>query len=90
MHALTPTYAFVQRCSRVPVQCSRYYTAYDNTTMFVRWWKTSTHQIVNALRKPFFVWPKVQMVRFGKRTNRLPLRLKKVTATIKPQKTKWI
>lgn len=54
--------------------------------MFIRWWRISTGQIVRALRKPFFVWTKVQMVRLGKRTNRLPLRLKKVTATFKPQK----
>lgn len=90
MHVLTPTHAFLQRCVRVTLRCPRFDKAYDKTPVTLRWWRTSVRQIIRALKKPFFVWTKIQMVRLGKRTKRTPLYLKKVTATFKPQKTKWI
>lgn len=91
MHVLVPTYAFVQRCASTTLWCPRFGKAYDKTPAAIRWWRTSVSHIIKALKKPFFVWTKVHMVRLGKRsTNRKPLRLKKVTATFKPQKTKPI
>ncbi|XP_015363480.1 PREDICTED: uncharacterized protein LOC107161550 [Diuraphis noxia] len=90
MRVLVPTHAFLQRCSRKPPQCPRFGKPYDKTSIATRWWKISVHHIIKALRKPFFAWNKVQMVRFGKHTNRTPLRLKKVTTFFKPQKTKRI
>lgn len=90
MHVLVPTHAFLQRCSKKPLQCPRFGKPYDKTSITTRWWKISVRHIIKALRKPFFAWNKVQMVRFGKRTKRTPLRLKKVTTFFKPQKTKRI
>lgn len=87
MHVLVPTHAFLQRCFNKPLQCPRFGKPYDKTSITTRWWKISVRHIIKALRKPFFAWNKVQMVRFGKRTNRTPLRLKKVTTFFKPQKT---
>lgn len=90
MHVLTPTHAFIQRFSSVPLQCPRYGRAYVKTSVTIRWWKTTVLHIIKMLRKPFFIWTKVQMVRLGKHTKRTPLRLKKVTAIFKPQKAKQI
>lgn len=90
MHVLVPTHAFLQRCANKTLKCPRFGKPYDNTSIPTRWWRISVRHIIKALRKPFFAWTKVQMVRFGKRTNRTPLRLKKVTTSFKPQKTKRI
>lgn len=90
MHVLVPTHAFLQRCANKTLQCPRFSKPYDKTSIATRWWRISIRHIIKALRKPFFAWTKVQMVRFGKRTNRTPLRLKKVTTSFKPQKTKRI
>ncbi|XP_026814453.1 uncharacterized protein LOC113554698 [Rhopalosiphum maidis] len=90
MHVLTPTHAFLQRCANKTLQCPRFDKPYDKTSVAVRWWRISIRHVIKALRKPFFAWTKVKMVRFGKRTNRIPLRLKKVTTSFKPQKIKRI
>lgn len=90
MHILVPTHAFVQRCSNKTLWCPRFKKAYDKTSLPTRWWRISINNIIRALKKPFFMWTKVQMVRYGKRLNRTPLHLKKVSATFKPQKKELI
>lgn len=90
MHVLVPTHAFLQHCTNKTLWCPRFGKAYDKTSVATRWWRISVRHIIKALRKPFFTWPQVQIVRIGKRSNKTPLRLKKVTATFKPQKIKWI
>lgn len=80
MHVLVPTHAFIQRCANKTLRCPRFGKPYDKTSRAARWWRISVRHVIKALREPFFVWTNVQMVRFGKRTNRTPLRLKKVTA----------
>lgn len=90
MRVLVPTYAFVQRYSKETIWCPRFSRAYDKTSIAARWWRTSIHNVIKLLRKPFFLWTRVRMVRLGKCKNRTTLHLKKVTATFKPQKTKWI
>lgn len=88
MHVLTPTHAFKQHCTNQTLWCPRFDRAYDTTPVAARWWRTSVRHIIKALRKPFFIWTKVKMARLGKRLNRTPLHLKKVTTTFKPQKNK--
>lgn len=90
MRVLVPTYAFQQRYSSETLWCPRFGKAYDKTSIAARWWRTSIHNVIKSLRKPFFVWTKVQMVRLGKHQNKTPLRMKKITATLKPEKTKWM
>lgn len=90
MHVLVPTHTFIQRCASKTLWCPRFSKAYDKTSIPTRWWRISINHVIKALRKPFFVWTKVHMVRLGKRTNRTPLNMKKVTATFKPKKIKLI
>ncbi|VVC35358.1 Hypothetical protein CINCED_3A003481 [Cinara cedri] len=86
MHVLVPTHAFIQRYTNKTLWCPRFNKPYDKASVATRWWRISVRYVIKALREPFFVWSKVQMVRFGKRTNRTPLHLKRVTAIFKPQK----
>lgn len=90
MHVLVPTHTFIQHCANKTLWCSRFGKPYDKTSIATRWWRISVKHVIKALREPFFVWTKVQLVRFGKRTNRIPLDLKRVTAIFKPQKSKRI
>lgn len=85
MRVLVPTYTFSQHCASKTLWCPRFGKAYDKTSVFTRWWRISVRHIIKALRKPFFTWTKVQMVRLGKRTNKIPLHLKKITSTFKEQ-----
>lgn len=82
MHVLIPTHAFKQHCTNQILWCSCFDKAYDKTPVPIRWWRTSIRHIIKALRKPFFIWTKVKMVRLGKRINRTQLCLKRVTANI--------
>lgn len=87
MHVLVPTHSSIQRCANKTLWCPRFGKPYDKTPIAARWWRISAGHVIKALREPFFVWTKVQMVRFGKRTNRTPLRLKKGTTIFKPHKS---
>lgn len=88
MHVLVPTHSFLQHCTNQTLWCPCFGKAYNKTPMATRWWRISVRYVIRALRKPFFVWTKVKMVRFGKRINRTPLHLKRITTTFKPQKHK--